>query len=550
MKDHKWFKNYPEGIPHEIDPDRFSSLVDMFEKSVEKFENLPAYENFGTELTYREIDNLSRDFAAFLQKRGLKKGDRIAIQLPNLLQYPVAMFGALRAGLTVVNVNPLYTAREMRDKFQNSGVKAIVIVANYAYRLQKIECMTDLETIIVTEVGDMVGGIKGPIINFVLKHVKKVVPSFELPSPFTFKEAMKIGRNSEFTKVETTPEDIAFLQYTGGTTGVSKGAILKHKNILANVNQISLWMLPLLKDREETVLTPLPLYHIFALTVNCFAFFSKGAKNILITDPRNIPELIKEMKNNEITAMTAVNTLFTAMMNNENFASLDFSSFKVVIGGGMAVQKSVAEKWQNITGGPLCEGYGLTESSPVLTCNPIDGTERIGTIGLPLPGTEVKVVDENGNEVEAGVSGEIIAKGPQVMEGYWNNTEETDLVLHDGWLSTGDIGFADEDGFFTIIDRKKDMVNVSGFNVYPNEIEGIAVMHPGILEAGATGATDDEGKEFVKLFIVKSDPDLTIEDVRLHCKKNLTRYKIPKQIEFREELPKTNVGKILRRELK
>jgi len=550
MKDYAWFKQYPDKIPHEIDPDRYSSLVDLFNQCVERYTDLPAFENFEKVLTYKDVDKLTRDFAAFLQKKGLQKGDRVAIQLPNTLQYPVALFGTLRAGLTVVNTNPLYTSREMKEKFQDSGVKAIVIMANYASNLEEIISSTEIKTVITTEIGDLVGGLKGALINFVVKRIKKMVPRFNLPGAIKFKDALAEGGKEKFTPVELTKNDIAFLQYTGGTTGVAKGAILKHKNILANVEQISTWMLPTLVERKEIVVTPLPLYHIFALTVNFFSFFNKGAKNILITDPRNIPHFINEIKNCKFTAMTGVNTLFNAMLNNPDFLKMNFSSLKVVVAGGMALQKAVAERWKKATGMAISEGYGLTETSPVLTANPIDGTERVGTIGLPLPSTEIMIADENGNEVPVGTTGELLAKGPQVMEGYWHKPEETAMVFHNDWFKTGDLGFIDQDGFITIVDRKKDMIIVSGFNVYPNEIEQVAIMHPGVLEAGAAGGKDENGNEYMKLFIVKKDPGLTKMDVLKHCRENLTNYKIPKVIEFRDVLPKTNVGKILRRELK
>lgn len=550
MYEYKWFKNYPENVPYEIVPANYKSLADMFDQCVRRYGDLPAFENFGKSVTYRELDKLSGDFAAYLQKWGFVKGDRIAIQLPNIIQYPVAMFGALRAGLIVVNVNPLYTAREMRDKFQDAGVKGIVIIANYAYRLEKIQCITSIQKVIVTEVGDMIGGVKGGIINFIVKYIKKMVKPFHIPEAVSFKNALKEGGRSVFTPVEIEAEDIAFLQYTGGTTGISKAAVLKHKNILANIEQISAWMIPLIQDREEIVVTPLPLYHIFALTVNCFAFFNKGAKNILITDPRNIPEFVKELKHIKFTALTGVNTLFNALANNPEFKASKFPFLKIVVAGGMALQKAVAEQWLKVTGVPICEGYGLTEASPVLTCNPVDGTDRPGTIGLPLPSTEIKIADDNGNEIETGMAGEIMAKGPQVMDEYWNKPEETRLVLNSGWLKTGDIGFIDEDGFVTIVDRKKDMIIISGFNVYPNEIEQVSVMHPGVLEAGASGGVDENGNEFVRLYVVKRDQGLTKAELLAHLRENLTNYKIPKIIEFRDSLPKTNVGKILRRELK
>lgn len=550
MKDYTWFKHYPDKIPHEIDPDRYSSLADLFNQCVERYRELPAFESFGKILTYDDMDRLTRSFAAFLQKQGLTKGDRVAIQLPNTLQYPVALFGALRAGLVVVNTNPLYTSREMKEKFRDSGAKAIVIMANYAANLEEIISETEIKTVVVTEIGDLIGGLKGSLINFVVKRVKKMVPPFNLPGSVKLNDALKAGEKEKFTPVELNKDDIAFLQYTGGTTGVAKGAILRHKNILANTEQISVWMIPSLIEKKEIIVTPLPLYHIFALTVNLFSFFNKGAKNILIADPRNIPHFIKEIRKYRFTAMTGVNTLFNAMLNNPDFHKMNFSSLKVIVAGGMALQRAVAERWKEATGMPISEGYGLTETSPVLTANPIDGTERIGTIGLPLPSTEIMIADENGNEVPTGSTGEILAKGPQVMEGYWHKPEETALVFVNDWFRTGDLGFIDEDGFVTIVDRKKDMIIVSGFNVYPNEIEQVAIMHPGVLEAGATGGKDENGNEFMKLFIVKKDPDLTKVDILKHCRENLTKYKIPKEIEFRDTLPKTNVGKILRRELK
>lgn len=550
MKDYAWFKKYPDKVPHEIDPDRYSSLVDLFNQCVERYRELPAFESFGKILTYDDMDRLTRNFAAFLQKQGLKKGDRVAIQLPNTLQHPVTLFGALRAGLTVVNTNPLYTSREMNEKFQDSGAKAIVIMANYAVNLQEIIPSTDIKTVIITEIGDLVGGFKGLLINLVVKRIKKMVPAFNIPGALKLNDALKAGASEKFTPVDLDKNDIAFLQYTGGTTGVAKGAILRHKNILANTEQISAWMIPTLIDKKEIIVTPLPLYHIFALTVNLFSFFNKGAKNILIADPRNIPHFIKEIRNYRFTAMTGVNTLFNAMLNNPDFHKMNFSSLKVVVAGGMALQKAVAERWKEATGMAISEGYGLTETSPVLTANPIDGTQRVGTIGLPLPSTEIMIADENGNEVPVGTTGEILAKGPQVMEGYWHKPEETALVFVNDWFRTGDLGFIDEDGFVTIVDRKKDMIIVSGFNVYPNEIEQVAIMHPGVLEAGATGAKDENGNEYMMLFIVKKDPNLTKMDILKHCRENLTNYKIPKVIEFRDVLPKTNVGKILRRELK
>ncbi len=550
MEERLWHKSYPEWVPHEINPDKYSCINEMFKTCVNKFSDLTAFESFGKKISFRELDILTDNFAAFLQSRGMKKGDRIAIQLPNIHQYPIAMYGALKAGLIIVNINPLYTSREMLEKFEDSGCRAIVIVANFAYRLEKIICKTEIDTVIVTGVGDLVGGLKGPIINSILKYVKGAVKPYTLKGHFRFPEIIRAGKKMKFQEVKTTKEDTAFLQYTGGTTGVPKGAIIKHKNILAQIEQIQAWMGPVIKDGQEVIITPLPLYHIFSLTVNCFSFFTKGTKNVLIANPRDIPNLTKTIKKSRFTAITGVNTLFNALIHNEDFKKIDFSTLKVVVGGGVAVQKSVAEQWKKITGIGICEGYGLTESSPVLTCNPIDGTEKNGSIGMPFPSTDIKILSEEGFEESSGSAGEILAKGPQVMDGYWNKPEETALVLDNGWLKTGDIGFVGEDGFVTIVDRKKDVINVSGFNVYPNEIEEIAAAHPKVLEAGVRGGKDDDGYEFVKLFLVRKDESLTEKEIINFCKKSLTKYKIPREVHFRDELPKTNIGKILRRELK
>jgi len=551
MQNYPWFKNYPKGIPHEIDPDRYSSMVDLIEKNFRKYGDLIAYESMGKTLTFNEVDKLSAQFASFLQNHAnLKKGDRIAVQMPNLLQWVIAVFGSIRAGLIVVNTNPLYTPREMKHQFTDAGVKAIVILANFGQNLEKIIHETPIETVIITEIGDMLGGFKKTLVNFVVKNVKKMVPPFSLPGAIPFNEAMRKGADGKYIQHIIDNEEVAFLQYTGGTTGVSKGAMLTHRNILANMEQISAWMLPKLKHGEETIITALPMYHIFALTVNCLAMLHYGVRNILITNPRDMPAFIKTLKKYKFSIFTGVNTLFNGLLNQEEFAKVDFSQFKVAVGGGMAVQDAVAIRWKKLTNIPLAEGYGLTESSPVLCCNPIDGTERIGTIGLPVPSTEIKILDDMGNEVPIGEPGEICAKGPQIMKGYWQRPDETDNVFFKGYLKTGDIGFMDADGFFKIVDRKKEMINVSGFNVYPNEIENVISGHPKVLEVGAIGVNDEKSTEKVKVFIVKKDESLTADEIIAYCKENMTSYKIPKSVEFRTELPKSNVGKILRRILK
>ena len=546
-----WLKSYPENLPYEIDPHKYSSLVDLIEQSIRKYNTTPAYECMGAIISYHELDALSKNFAAFLQKRGLKKGDRIALQMPNLLQYPIAMIGALRAGLVVVNTNPLYTAREMKHQFTDSGADAIVILANFAFNLEKIISETSIKTVIVTEIGDMLGGLKGAVVNLAVKYVKKMVPSYSLPRAIKFKDALKEGKQAAFQPITLDSEDIAFLQYTGGTTGVAKGAVLTHANILANIEQVSACVRVRLKEGEETMITALPLYHIYALTLNCFSMIEIGAKNILITNPRDLKAFIKELKKHPFTIISGVNTLYNALLNQPEFTSIDFSPLKAASGGGMAVQKAVAQRWQKVTGVPIAEGYGLTETSPVLTNNPIDGNERIGTIGFPVPNTQIMIADDDGKEVPIGESGEIYAKGPQVMREYWNRPEETQKVFtEDGWFKTGDVGVMEEDGYIRIVDRKKEMINVSGFNVYPNEIENVIALHNKVLEVGVIGVPDDKSTEVVKAFVVKKDASLTAEELRAYCKENLTAYKVPKQVEFCDELPKSTVGKILRRKLR
>lgn len=551
MSDFPWLKFYPKDIPATINPDKYASLLELFEESVSKFGSQVAFQNMGKAITYKELDRSSLQFASYLQNvLNLKKGDRIAIQLPNILQYPVALFGALRAGLIVVNTNPLYTPREMEHQFKDSGTVAIVILANFAHNLEKIINKTDIKTVVITELGDLLGPVKKVIVNLVVKFVKKMVPPYSIPGAVSFQSTLNKGKGSSYKKPELKGNDLAFLQYTGGTTGVSKGAMLTHRNMVANMEQISSWMVPRLREREELVITALPLYHIFALTVNCLAMLKIGANNVLITNPRDFPAFIKELTKHPFSVITGVNTLFNALLNRPEFPDVGFKNLKVATGGGMAVQKVVARKWHEVTGTPLTEGYGLTETAPVLSCNPIDGTERIGTIGTPLPSTEMVIMDDQGNILPTGEIGEICAKGPQVMPGYWNRPDETEKVFFNEWFKTGDIGFMNEDGFFTIVDRKKDMINVSGFNVYPNEIEDVVAEHPKVLEVAAIGVPDEKSTEVVKIFVIKKDPSLTESELLSFCKENLTNYKLPRYIEFRDELPKSNVGKILRKDLR
>ncbi|GAA4841305.1 AMP-binding protein [Algivirga pacifica] len=547
-----WLNNYPQGVEHEINPDHYGSLIELFEESFGKFQNKEAFECMGGVMTFNEIDLASQRFAAYLQNHtNLKAGDRIAIQMPNVLQYPIVMFGALRAGLIVVNTNPLYTEREMEHQFNDSGAKAIIILANFADKLEKILPKTDLEHVIITEIGDLLPFPKNLIVNTVVKYVKKMVPSFNLPNAVKLKDTLRKGEQSTFTKPVIKSDDIAFLQYTGGTTGVSKGAMLTHRNVIANLEQNATWMAPSLKEGEEVIITPLPLYHIFSLTVNCLTMMKYGVKNVLITNPRDIKGFIKELKKHKFSIMTGVNTLFNGLLNHPDFKTINFDALKVCVGGGMAVQKAVALRWQEVTNCPLTEGYGLTETAPVLCCNPIDGSGKIGHIGLPFPSTQVVIMNDEGDILNQGEVGEICAKGPQVMKGYWQRPEETQKTFtEDGWLRTGDIGLMDKDGYFKIVDRKKDMICVSGFNVYPNEVEDVVAMHPGVTEVAVIGVPDERSTEAVKVFVVKKDEALSVEELKKFCKENLTGYKVPKHYEFRDELPKTNVGKILRRSLK
>ena len=551
MKDFPWFKHYPESVPNEVDFNAYSSVAELFDESVKNFGDAVAYECMGKTMSFNELNRLSEDFASYLtQVLRLKKGTRVAIQMPNTLQYPVAMFGAVRAGMIVVNTNPLYTSSEMKHQFQDSGAELIIIVANFADNLEKILHEIPAKHVIVTELGDLLGGFKGTIVNLVVKYVKKMVPTFSIPKAVSFKSALAQGSNHKFKPVEIALEDTAFLQYTGGTTGVSKGAELSHGNIVANMQQISAWMRPKLKEREEIVVTALPLYHIFALTVNCLAMLKIGAHNLLITNPRDMPAFCKDLSKKKFTVFTGVNTLFNGLLNQESFRALDFSSLKISVGGGMAVQKATAEKWKEVTGTPLAEGYGLTETSPVASCNPIDGTERNGTIGIPLPNTEMMIIDDEGNILPEGERGEICIKGPQVMKGYWHRPKETKEVMLGEWFKTGDIGVMDKDGFFKIVDRKKEMILVSGFNVYPNEVEDVIASFPGVLEVGVIGIPDERSTERVVAYVVAKDKSITQEQIITHCHKSLTNYKCPKEVHFTDELPKSNVGKILRRKIK
>lgn len=549
-----WLKHYPAGIPANIDPAQYARVIDMVEEAFQKFADQPAFIFMGKTMNFRELDEKSQAFGAYLRSRGLEPGDRVALMMPNLLQYPIAMFGVLRAGLILVNTNPLYTPREMKHQFADSGTKAIVIAENFAANLQQIIGETPIKTVIVTSIGEMLG-LKGTIVNFVVRSVKKMVPKYSIPNTVWFLDTLKQGQKFTIPAFQGGPEDTIALQYTGGTTGVSKGTMLTNRNLLANMMQIRAWLMPVLQGHEgepPRSLCALPLYHIFSFSVNCLAFLSVGACNILIVNARDLPALIKEWRKHSPNIVPGVNTLFNGLMNQPSFHTLDFSQLRCSVGGAMAVQRAVAERWQQVTGTPLIEGYGMTESSPVLTVNPVDNTMRIGTIGVPVPSTEVRIADDNGNTLPPGPEnvGEILARGPQIMKGYWQRPDATAETVKDGWLYTGDMGFMHPDGFFQIVDRKKDMILVSGFNVYPNEIEDVLAMHPKVLESAALGIPDEKSGEAVKVFIVKKDPSLTEEEVRAHCRENLTNYKIPRQVEFRTELPKTNVGKILRRELR
>jgi long-chain acyl-CoA synthetase len=545
-----WLKHYPAGVPADIDANKYQSIRDLFDESVASFGERPAYHCMGREITFADLDRMSRAFGAWLQAQGLQKGDRVAL----MLQYPVALFGILRAGLVVVNVNPLYTPRELEHQLQDSGAQAIVILENFAHTLEQVIARTPVKQVVVAAMGDLLGGVKGALVNIVVRNVKKMVPAFEFDHALRFNEVLRIGSRMTLERVGIKPEDIAFLQYTGGTTGVSKGAMLLNRNITANLTQVDAWLDPFLTEYDRKhyiIITALPLYHIFSLTVNCLMMLKIGGKNVLIVNPRDIAGFVKELAKHKYTTITGVNTLFNGLMHHPDFEKLDFSALRISNGGGMAVQQAVAEKWKKITGVTLTEGYGLTETSPVVTTNPPDAKEFSGSIGLPVPSTEISIRDDAGNELPLGQAGEICIRGPQVMAGYWQRPEETAKVMtEDGYFRSGDIGIMDEKGHTRIVDRKKDMILVSGFNVYPNEIEGVVMMLPGVLECAAVGVPDEHSSEAVKLFVVRKDPDLSEKAVRAHCHQNLTGYKCPKYVEFRSDLPKTNVGKILRRALR
>ncbi|WP_047237644.1 long-chain-fatty-acid--CoA ligase [Chromobacterium subtsugae] len=550
--DKVWLKNYQAGVAHEIDINQFQSVTEVFDRSVKKFSDRPALACMGKVLSYAELDALSGQFASFLQhKLGLAKGDRVAVMMPNLLQYPVAVFGTLRAGGIVVNVNPLYTPRELEHQLKDSGAETIVILENFVGVLEQVLPRTRVKNVVIASIGDMLGFAKGALVNFVVRKVKKMVPPWHIPGHIRFNDALSAGAAKPYVKPALTHDDIAFLQYTGGTTGVAKGAELLHKNIVANMLQANAWVKPLIREGQEVIVTALPLYHIFSLTANLMVFTNMGALNLLITNPRDIPGFIKEMKKYPVTCITGVNTLFNALLNHPEFSKLDFSTWRLTLGGGMAVQKAVADKWKAVTGVTLAEAYGLTETSPAACINPMDLKEYNGTIGLPISSTDIEIRDAEGKPVAQGEQGELCIRGPQVMRGYWQRPDETAKVLGaDGFLATGDMAMVTPEGFVKLVDRKKDMILVSGFNVYPNEIEDVVASHPDVLEVACIGVPDDKSGEVVKVFVVKKNPALTDKDIIRHCRENLTGYKVPKLVEFRSELPKTNVGKILRRALR
>lgn len=546
-----WLKSYQKGVPAEINPDRYHSINEMFEEACEHFAEKNAFVNMGSFLKFRDLDEKTKAFAAYLQEKlKLKKGDRIALMMPNLLQYPIALYGALRAGLIVVNINPLYTARELEFQLQDSGTKTIVVVENFAHTVEKVLTSVQLSHVITTEIGDCFPFFKSKLVNFVVKYVKKMVPTWKIPGSISFREVLEQGKKLRFQKQNLKGDDIAFLQYTGGTTGIVKGAVLTHRNMVANMEQALAWVGPVIHPGNEIIITALPMYHIFSLTANCLTFMKLGALNVLITNPRDIKGFIKELGKYPFTAITGVNTLFNALLHDENFKKVNFSSLRLTLGGGMAVQRAVAEKWKKITQNPLLEAYGLTETSPAACINPMNLKDFNSSVGLPIPSTNISIRDDDGNELSINQSGELWIKGPQVMKEYWNRPEETKNVLKDGWLRTGDVTTIDEQGFVRIVDRKKDMILVSGFNVYPNEVEDVIALMPGIKEVAVIGIPDESG-ERVKAFIVRNNGgDLTKEKIIDFCRTALTAYKVPKEVEFRKELPKTNVGKILRRALR
>ena len=550
MEERPWLKHYATGVPANINPDEYTNLLTFFDETFAKYKKKDAFVCMDKSLTFEEIDTYSKRFAAYLHSRGLEPGDRIALMMPNLLQYPIALFGSLRAGLIVVNTNPLYTAREMKHQFTDSGAKAILIAENFAHNLEKILADTNIKVVMTTSIGEMLGFVKKRVVNFVVRKIKRMVPKYNIPNAVTFSEALSQGSKFSIKPFDSHPDDTILLQYTGGTTGISKGAMLTNRNMVANMLQVRAIMMPYLKEGVETIICPLPMYHIYAFTVNCLTLMSIGARNILITNARDLDSIISTWKKYPISLITGVNTLFNALLNHKDFGSIDFSDLKITSAGGMAVQQAVAVKWKQVTGCQLSEGYGMTETSPVASSNPLDGTAKIGSIGVPVPSTDMRVVDESGNPLPPGGIGELQVKGPQVMKGYYNRPDETAKSILDGWMCTGDIATMSEDGFFKIVDRKKDMILVSGFNVFPNEVEDVIASHEKVLEVAAIGVPDEKSTEVVKVFIVKKDKSLTEEEVKAFCKENLTGYKRPRYIEFREDLPKTNVGKILRRALK
>ncbi len=548
-----WLEHYPAGIPADITDEaaRYDSLAALFEESCANHADNAAYLSMGASMTYAQLEESSRHFAAWLQSVGVGKGDRVALMMPNLLQYPVCLFGVLRAGAVAVNTNPLYTATELEHQLRDSGAETIVIAENFAHTLQQALPNTGIKRIVVTSLGEMLGLVKGVLTDLVVRHVKKLIPAYQLPDTQRLKHVLSQGRHAAYTRPELAHKDLALLQYTGGTTGVAKGAMLTHGNMVSNVCQAHAWVKPYLGHGDECIVTALPLYHIFALTANCLTFLKLGASNLLIVNPRDIPAFVKSMRQNRFTALTGVNTLFNALLNNADFAKLDFSSLRLTLGGGMAVQEVIAQRWLKVTGKPLAQAYGLTETSPAVTINPLDKKEFDGSIGLPVPSTEISIRDDQGRDLPQGESGEICVRGPQVTPGYWNRPDETSKAFDsDGFLHTGDIGYVNEQGYIFILDRKKDMILVSGFNVYPNEVEAVAMEHPDVLEAAAIGVPDEHSGEVVKLFVIRKNDRLTEEELIKHCRNKLTGYKAPKYVEFRKDLPRSNVGKILRRELK
>ncbi|MFT5658069.1 MAG: long-chain acyl-CoA synthetase [Gammaproteobacteria bacterium] len=550
--DKVWLKSYPDGMPETVDIDAYQSVVEVFEQATKQFSNKPAFTNMGTTLSYADMERLTAHLASYLQRLpNMKQGDRVAIMMPNVLQNPIAIFATLRAGFVVVNTNPLYTPRELKHQLSDSGAKVIIVVENFCSVLAEVIDQTPIQHVITTQLGDLLKFPKSHIVNLVVKHLKKMVPAFSLPRRVKFKTALMEGARVAHSKARITPDDIAFLQYTGGTTGVAKGAMLTNRNMIANLQQASAWIKGMVDEGKDIIITALPLYHIFSLTANCLTFMKVGAENYLITNPRDMPNFVKELKSVPFTAITGVNTLFIGLLNTPGFDEIDFSPLKLTLGGGMAVQKPVADRWKKATGTPLLEAYGLTETSPAVCINPLNLREFNGSIGLPVPSTEVSIQDEDGKLLPQGEPGELCVRGPQVMKGYWNREDETAKVMTaDGWFKTGDVAKMDEAGFFRIVDRLKDMILVSGFNVYPNEIEAVIMEHEGVLEVGVVGEPNPKSGEIIKAVIVKKDQSLTEESIFEHCRKNLTNYKVPKIIQFRTELPKTNVGKILRRELK